>query len=268
MILELEPFFQKFLPANKERIVSILSNFKEISKGLSNTENKLGRRSNTTIFTFKYNEGAILAGDRRMSGGFFDISSDTETKLLVLTPFSAAAFCGFCSVIKYLRENMETACAQLFNLYGIRISPAGQAHYMERLLEDWFMWVVLTNYWAISRPILTAYDTEEERSRIFSFDEDGFSFEPKVVAGAGCGFECVHGLILDRWRPDLGRSAGIDLAIRAMFFSGILSHGVSDARLSPPQILTIDKTGVVWVPLEEVADRLNAILNENGGRKW
>lgn len=263
-----ERFFEERFPINGDRISKIINGLKQHSS--TNTQAGLPglKRSNTTVFTFTYEGGVIIAGDRRMSSDFYEIASDSATKIKQLTKHSAMACAGLCSVVKYLEENMENACNRLLETYGINISPDGQANYMERLLEGWFSWILFTGYWFVGLPILAAYDTDQNKGRIFSFYEDGFSFEPKVVAGTGCGFGDVRGLLLDRWHPRLTQDEAVELATRAMFFSGITSHGVSDSRTSVTQISTIDKRGYINVSPEVVKSNVSKILNEHGGRTW
>ena len=47
----------------------------------------------------------MIAGDRRTSGGYFEIVSDETTKVHQITDYSVMAAAGFCNVISDLEDN-------------------------------------------------------------------------------------------------------------------------------------------------------------------
>lgn len=224
-----------------------------------------GIRSNTTVFTIVYDGGVIIAGDRRTADGYLGIASDISTKVVQLSSFSALASAGYCNVISYLEDNMAAACRNFSEAYGRQLSPDGQAEYLKKLLESWWFFFVSTWYWTIGVPILATYDIKFNKPRIFTFDYDGYFYEPPFFAGTGCGFDSVKGLIINEWRKDIKEEQIIKLAVRAMLLSGATSSGVSDARLVLPTLAVIDKAGFRWVPKEAVANNRDQLVQEIGG---
>jgi proteasome beta subunit len=228
-------------------------------------EHSLG--SGTVVFAFKYRDGVILAADRRMVEGWFDIALDTAVKIKQLTRFSAMASAGMCSVIRYLQENMENACAIFSERFQRELSPDGQVRYLGNLLEKW--WLFFLKYWYVELgmgiPILAAYDKALRKPRLFSFDESGFCFEPQFLTGTGCGFKAVQGLIIDRWQAGMNASSATELSLNALLCSGVMSHGVSDTRIVTPTIALIDKKGFRWVPKEEILEKKTKLLSEKEG---
>lgn len=222
-------------------------------------------RSNTTVFAFKYGEGVLVAGDRRCSGGWYEIVSDSENKVDKVSDFSAIACAGDCNVIDYLRRNMENICTRFKNMYGLELSPDGQANYLEDLVKVYWYEYLCFYYPQFGFPVLAAYDVSEGEPRIFSFDETGYNFEPEFMAGVGCGWDACKNIIADRWQRGLSLEAAIDIAVRALVHSGLSSSGVSDARLAPPTVCFIDSKGLVWVPEKLIKERISEIVKSLGG---
>ncbi len=256
-----EFFTSEFPIMHQERVETIIGRLKDGQPSPRPT----GKKSNTTVFAFTYDDGVILAGDRRMTEGYYEIASDSAVKVKQLSKFSAIACAGYCNIIRYLEDNMEAACTIFRERYQKELSPDGQANRLRNLMEGWWYFYVFYWYWYIGVPILAAYDLEMGRPRIFSFAEDGFYFEPPFLVGTGCGFEVVRGLIVDHWREDLDADSAITLAVRAMIHSGVASHGVSDARIVPPRAALIDKEGFRWVPERLIVKKRNELLKEIRG---
>ncbi len=256
-----EFFASEFPIMHQEKVGAIIERLKI---GQSSPQ-PAGRKSNTTVFAFTYDNGVVLAGDRRMTDGYYEIASDNTIKVKQLSKFSAIACAGSCNIIRYLEDNMEAVCAIFKERYQRELSPDGQANHLRNLMEGWWYFYVFYWYWSIGVPVLATYDLEMGQPRIFSFAEDGFYFEPSFLAGTGCGFETVRGLIVDRWREDLDADLAITLAVRAMIHSGVASHGVSDARIVPPKVALIDKEGFRWVPERLIIKKRDDLLKEIRG---
>ncbi len=224
-----------------------------------------GRRSNTTVFAIKYARGVVIAGDRRMSEGFFDIADDTVVKVKQITGFSAIACAGSCNVIEYIEKNMKTTCDTFTSLYGRDISPDGQAGYLQWILKEWWYFFRGYFYDELGVPVLAAYDESSKKPRIFSFGVDSFFYEPRIIAGTGCGFDAIKQVVIDRWHKHLGVNATIDLAVRAMIHAGKSSHGVSDAAITPPTVGVIDRKGFRWIDEKDIVRRTDRLIKTMEG---
>lgn len=244
-------FAEKFLndrfPIIGEERMRLFTKETQVNGNHGNAPKRL--KSNTTVFALAFNKGVIVAGDRRMSDGYLGIVSDTTTKICRLTQFSAMACAGDCMVISFLENNMEATCRHFEASCKQELSPDGQATYLKRLLEPWWHFFVNTWYPTIGIPVLATYDIKLERPRIFSFDSDGFFWEPRFLAGTGCGFDYIKALLVDGWRRNINEEEAIRLAMCAMIHSGNLSHGVSDTRMVLPTVTILDQSG--FRPIQE-----------------
>lgn len=260
-------FWQSQFPTlHREEMESAARQLQQFGEPASGRLREPPLGSRTVVFAFKYRGGVILASDRRMVEGWFDITSDATIKIKQLTKFSAMASAGTCSVIKYLEENMENICVIFNGRFQRELSPDGQAQYLGSLLERW--WFLFIRYWYIGLgiPILATYDRILRKPRLFYFDEGGFHLEPRFLAGTGCGFKAVQGLIIDSWNKEMNAHSAIELSLRALLCSGVLSHGVSDTRIVTPTIALIDKEGFRWVPEKEISEKRTKLLGREGLR--
>jgi len=265
MELAREFFGSNFPIIGKERLDNIISGLKNLPDTLTQGT---GIRSNTTVFAIKYENGVVVAGDRRMADGWYGIMSDSVVKVHQISNFSAIACAGYCNVISFLEENMTSICMAFQERYGRELSIDGQANYLKSLLEGWWFTFLAYRYWDIGVPVLAAFDQIPDRPRIFSFDADGFYFESEFTAGTGCGWNSVKNVIADRRCEVKTNDDAIELAVRAMIHSGISSHGVSDVRTVLPKVATIDVEGFKWISEEIIAGKRDKLFSENGGLSW
>ncbi len=205
-------------------------------------------RSNTTVFALKYDAGLIMAGDRRISDGWMGIVSDYDNKIDPLTKFSAMATAGYCNVGMFLIENMQSICITFNALYEKILSPEGQANFLRALLEIWWFFSVANWYWAVGLPVLGCYDVKKDKPRIFSFDADGYFFEAAFLAGAGCGFEKVEGLLKNSWSRGINKDDAIALAMRAMSHSRDGANSASTPRMPISATISAAEKSRVAVP--------------------
>lgn len=250
----------RFKPLGTEKLPAMVEQLKNYDR------EKFSRiHSNTTVFALKYDNGVLIAGDRRTSDGNLGIVSDDTQKIKQLTKHSAMAAAGFCNIISFLEDNMATVCSNFKTLYKQDLSPDGQANFLKNLLEPWWFMSVYSWYWVVGIPILAAYDLTLGLPRIFVFDDTGFNYESKLFDGTGCGYEAIKGLIMDHWRFDMGESHAIMIAMKAMLHSGVASHGVSDARLKLPTVAVIDENGFRLIPDRLLRGALKLILKQTEG---
>jgi len=225
-------------------------------------------KSNTTVFAFCFDGGAIITGDRRMVEGL-DLWSDMVVKIMKLSKFSALAFAGSCHTIQHIEEDIEGICESFNRRYGKELSPEGQANLLRSLLEPWWYLFVFFDYCGLSVPILAAFDEFQNKPRLFRFDETGFYIEqtdPPLV-GTGCGFDAVRGLLIEKLqrRETINYETALDLSVRAMTISGITSIGVSDTRVTLPTIAVADAEGFKWIKPEDITlcrDRISTERRE------
>lgn len=237
---------------------------------ISTNSGKLGATSNTTVFAIKYGKksgsGVLVAADRRVSTGNFSITSDEYDKIDPLTDHSVITYTGSLNAAESLASDMQSICRAFEKVYSEELSPDGQASYLAGLVKEAFYCYIEDDGFGIVEPILATYDIERREPRIFYVFGNGLFWEEKNLAGNGCGWDVASGLINDNLRSGLlDKNSTIDLALRALLQSGKSSAGVSDLRVTLPNIITIDKTGIKIVPDSKLESMRDSLLTEGSG---
>lgn len=216
-------------------------------------------KSNTTILAILCKDCAVLAGDRRTSAGF-EIISDSTQKIHQFSEFSGIGMAGRCVSSRETVEEMHHIFETFESNAGAQLTLDGQAKVLQNFVK-YFYWSSLTlDDDQYIGSVLAGFDAEWQRPRIFSVYLDGVRSEESKFAGVGCGFLDVKQLLERKWRNDLSETSGIRLIIEALAYSGKASSGVSDVRISPPNVAVIDKKGFRWVPEKNVISIANKLL--------
>lgn len=242
-----EDFFRERFPRlfDRPRTTGSLSS-ETLSALQHKMEGKIGE-SNTTILAIKCGKEAIIAADRRTSGGLY-LFSDASKKVHQLTNFSAVAFTGTVSTIQETLKSISLICRNWDNNFYEPPSLDGQANLLSRMVRSDWEWVKATGWFDVGIPVLAGYDEDQQKPRIFGFDVGGAIYESQDFFGNGCGYDYIEGTLKDNWRKDLDRAAGVKLAVKALFNSGKSSIGVSDSQVTLPLIAVIGKEGFEWIP--------------------
>ncbi len=241
---------------------------------LTAREDSLQRiHSSTTLIALKCNEGreGVIITDRRASAGI-SISSDTFVKTEIIYDNSLVAFTGRVSTIRRVVDNFKSACYSYKDTFGDQMSPDGQASMLGLLVEESYEYSHFMGlWWSVAVPLFIAYDPLEEIVRIFDFEADGYHKE-QDMAGDGCGWETVKGLMNSKWKANgkenMSTEKAIDIAIEAMYESGELNNFVSNSQLIPPTLFTVGIYGYTEIKEEQVRSLImKKKMNEEAGNE-
>lgn len=198
--------------------------------------------SSTTIIAINYDNGVIIAADKRTSSGL-DIVSDNSCKIIPLTDHSAVAFTGSVYTIRGMTRQIKAACGTFEQFYE-DLSLDGQANFISSVVGyNWEEIQVLGNWYSVGIPLLVGYDTLENIPRIFDYSVSGIAYEKNSVAGNGCGWSTIKGLLEDKWHAKIKLDAAIKLAVTGLYQAGKDSHGSSEIMVVDPDVLYISKEG-------------------------
>ncbi len=218
-----------------------------ISPELKAQHEKKIAASTTTILAIKCLEDAVIAADRRTSGGLY-LFSDSSRKVHRLTDHSAVAYTGTKARIQDDFKEINLVCKNWDNNFYEPPSLDGQANLMSMLVKYNWEWFKASGWFDVAIPVLAGYDDKLEKPRIFHFDVAGSLGECENYCGDGCGYDYIEGILREGWKKNMDRKSGIKLAVKALFHSGKSSIGVSDSQLVSPLVATVNKNGFRWVP--------------------
>ncbi len=214
----------------------------------------------TTVLAFHFNEGVLVAGDRRATAGNA-IMYERCDKVIPIDDHSLMAIAGVPAtafeMARILSHNFEYyRRSQLQSL-----STEGKIRALSKLLKD-NVGLALQGVGAVS-PIFSTYDIKENKPYIYFYDMLGAQFEIRTHTATGSGSPVIRGVLEheDLWgaKPLVERTQkeAALLAIRLLQTASQLDSATGQARPDDqifPIIATITEQGYRFFPDEEMAD--------------
>jgi len=201
-------------------------------------ENNRGKAHGTTILALKYNQGVIMASDRRCVAGN-TIFSDEMVKIEELGSLSCIAGAGMVSdfqlLVKFLRDNL---IPHFEKYWDIELFVDGQAKLLEWVMENVSLYV-----W----PILAGWDPCIQKSRIFLFEAGGAVFEPRHYTASGSGERNAMAILDNKWSKDCSQTRGVEIAVEAILASSKVDLNTSNPLIHPPIIKCMDPEKITTI---------------------
>ncbi|KKT40222.1 hypothetical protein A2W54_00110 [Candidatus Giovannonibacteria bacterium RIFCSPHIGHO2_02_43_13] len=206
------------------------------------------RRTNgTTVIALKYEDGIVIAGDRR--GSYGHVHADDFIKVQDMGNLTFIACSGTSSYIDDLEKTLISARKYWENIIEETIYIDGQAQLLERILRQNFEYLnvlmYVLGYYAV--PILAGYDPFLKKGRLFEFDETGGRYEKKDYVVSGSGGLLAEMVLDDRWEADLNETDAVLLAIRSVMRASRDNY-TSPGTLAPITVYSVSKTGSRILP--------------------
>lgn len=201
---------------------------------------KISLTHGTTILSFKYKEGVLVAGDRRATAGT-TVMYDRTDKVIDIDRYSVMAIAGVPATAFEIARIMEHTFKYYRRSQLQELSLDGKVRALSKLLKENIPMAV-QGIGAVV-PIYIAYDLSKKEGKIFFYDILGAEFEGVEFAVSGSGSPAVRGILYyeNRWgkKPlnQMPEKEAILLAIRlletAAEFDSATGGINSEARLYP-----------------------------------
>ena len=213
----------------------------------------------TTIVAVSYDGGVLLAGDRRATMGNIIASRDVE-KVFVTDDYSAAGIAGTAGLAIEVVRLFQVELEHYEKIEGTLMSLEGKANRLASMIRG-NLGMAMRGLSVV--PMFVGYDTEETRGRIFSYDVTGGCYEERHHHTVGSGSLFARGALTKLGQPHLDRAAAIRIAVEALYAAADDDSATGGPDLSRriwPTIATVDLTGAHFVPDEDVASVVAAVV--------
>ncbi len=155
----------------------------------------------TTVITVRYDEGVMVAGDRRATAGTAVIY-DRADKVLQIDNFSVLAISGSPAIAYEIARILEHSFQYFRRSQLQELSLEGKLRMLSRLIRE-NLSMALQGIGGVI-PIFALYDTtstEMHKGKIFFYDALGAHFENVDFATTGSGSIWIRGVLryLNRW---------------------------------------------------------------------
>jgi len=208
----------------------------------------------TTCVAMRYEDGVVMAGDRRATAGNL-ISHRSMEKVVEADRFSGVAIAGAAGPAMEMVRLFQLQLEHYEKVEGASLSLEGKANQLSMMvrgnLQSAMMGLAVV-------PIFAGFDERRGRGRLWDFDVTGGRYEEREFVATGSGSLHAGTVVKLGWRPELDRDAAVDLACRALWEAAdadSATGGPDVLRGIYPVIATITAEGWSRLDDEDLAAR-------------
>jgi proteasome beta subunit len=215
----------------------------------------------TTILALRYDQGVVIAGDRRATEGF-SIAHRSIEKVFPTDETSAVAIAGVAGPATEMVRQFQTELEHYEKVAGMKLTLEGKANKLAQLLRTNFP-MALQGLFVV--PIFAGFDDRKHEGRIFKYDLTGGRYEESDFWASGSGGRDARATIKKRYRPGLTRDDAAKIALEALFDASeedLGTGGPDVLRDIYPNIASVSAEGFAEIPESEIAMLFEALLKE------
>jgi len=213
----------------------------------------------TTILAFKFEDGVLVAGDRRATAGNV-VVYDRADKVLEIDRHSLMAIAGVPATAWEMARVLEHSFQFYRRSQLQEMSLDGKVRALSKLLRDNFGFVMQGV--GIVVPIFATYDAAGDSARLYFYDAMGAQFEAADYAATGSGSPSVRSVLYyeNTWGKKalrkMTQSEAVITALRALDTAAeadTATGGVDRRGKSYPIIKIVSKSGITTLPEKTLA---------------
>ncbi len=215
----------------------------------------------TTVLALRYNEGVVVAGDRRATEGF-QIAHRSIEKVFAADDMSAVAIAGAAGPAVEMVRLFQTELEHYEKVEGDRLTLEGKANKLSQMIRAN---LPAAMQGLIVVPLFAGYDEARGEGRIFKYDVTGGRYEEDDYHATGSGGKDARGSLKKRYRRDLTRGEAVKMAIEALFDAADEDVGTGGPDLMRgiyPTVAAISSEGMVELSEEDIRDSFEELIAE------
>ena len=197
----------------------------------------------TTVLAFTYQNGVIIAGDRRATEGF-QIASTRMEKVFQTDEFSAMAIAGAAGPCVEMAKLFRIELEHYEKLDGKPLTCEGKATRLGYMVKANFPLVIQG---LVVIPLFVGFDQKREIGRLFKYDITGGRYEDTEFHAVGSGGKDARLTLKEHFRQHLPEDKAVRVAIRALSNAAeedVGTGGPDLLRKIFPTVKLVDAQGV------------------------
>lgn len=167
----------------------------------------------TTVLAVKYQDGVIIAGDRRATEGF-QIADRRIEKVFKIDDFSAMAIAGAAGPCIEMARLFQTELEHYEKLEGMQLSCEGKANKLGQMVKANLPMVFQG---LVVMPLYVGYDHKRGEGRIFKYDITGGRYEESDYHAIGSGGKDARNTMREHFKKQLPETEALKLALLALY---------------------------------------------------
>jgi proteasome beta subunit len=213
----------------------------------------------TTIVTLTYAGGVVMAGDRRATMGNLIANRDME-KVFATDDYSLVGIAGTAGLAIELVRLFQVELEHYEKIEGALMSLEGKANRLASMIRG-NLGMAMQGLSVV--PIFAGFDVDTAAGRIFSYDVTGGCYEEHDHHSVGSGSLFARGALKKLYRRGSPYDEVVRNAVEALYDAAdddSATGGPDVGRRIWPTVGVVDEAGARFVPDEEIAPVVDAIL--------
>ncbi len=215
----------------------------------------------TTCVALRYDNGVIMAGDRRATAGNL-ISHRSMDKVVQADRHSGVAIAGTAGPAVEMIRLFQLQLEHYEKVEGTTLSLEGKANQLSTMVRAN---LPAAMQGLVVVPIFAGYDLRRDTGRLWDFDATGGRYEERDYVATGSGSLHASTVIKVGWRASIDRDAAVNLACRALWEAAdadSATGGPDMLRGIYPIVACIDANGWDRLADDDLGQRFVAIAEE------
>ena len=215
----------------------------------------------TTCIALRFDEGVLIAGDRRATSGNL-ISYRTMQKVFPSDRHSAVAIAGAAGPAVEMVRLFQLQLEHYEKVEGKELSLDGKAAQLSQMLRQN---LPAARAGMVVVPLFAGYDLRTNVGRLFQFDISGGRYEELEYGSTGSGSLHAATVLKLGFRHGMDREAAVNLALEALYVAADedSATGLPDfIRNLFPIVATVSNQGYQQLEDDEIRDRSQSLIDE------
>jgi proteasome beta subunit len=214
----------------------------------------------TTIVATTFDDGVVMAGDRRATMGNVIAQRDIE-KVFPADEFSSVGIAGSAGLAVEMVRLFQTELEHYEKIEGTTLSMDGKANRLAALIRS-NLGMAMQGLAVV--PLFAGFDLSTAQGRIFSYDVTGGRYEETAFHAVGSGSLFARGSLKKLYRDDLDEQGSVTAVIQALYDAAdddSATGGPDLTRRIFPVVAVITADGYRRLPDEEVAGIADRVIS-------
>ena len=215
----------------------------------------------TTVLALRYEQGVVVAGDRRATEGF-QIAHRSIEKVFAADDMSAVAIAGAAGPAVEMVRLLQTELEHYEKVEGERLSLEGKANKLSQMIRAN---LPAAMQGLVVVPLFAGYDEARRQGRIFKYDVTGGRYEEDDYHATGSGGKDARSSLKKRYRVDLALDDAIKYGIEALFDAADEDVGTGGPDLMRgifPTVAAISGEGMKEIAEEDIQRLFEELIDE------
>ena len=205
----------------------------------------------TTVLAIKYQQGVVIAGDRRATEGY-QIAERRIEKVFKIDEHSAMAIAGAAGPCIEMAKLFQTELEHYEKLEGMPLSCEGKANKLGQMVKANLPMVFQG---LVVMPLYVGYDLKRTEGRIFKYDLAGGRYEESDYHAIGSGGKDARNTMREHFTKGMAQADALELALLALYNAAdddVGTGGPDLVRGIYPTAKLVSSTGITDVSEQQI----------------